>query len=270
MEAMRNSLSLIALLLLSPQFVAAQVVISEIMYDVPGSDSKAEWIELQNIGTEAVDISKWKFNDGSNHILNVPPKNGSIGTLSIPSGGYLLLAADAGAFLSGHTVVVSVIDTTMSLGNDSGKISVLDEGGKAMAKASYSSSKGAGGTGESLQLVDGKWKHAKPTPGSLNTSEAMAKPVPAVTKAAPKSKKVAVAKPKPEILDGTSTVAQIDDPLVAVESQLASAVVPLSRTGNSLLSWAFGALSIGVAGAGAVFVTRQKKRGEWDIEEIKD
>src|SRR5438105_3103548 len=59
-------------LLLLPTATFAQVVISEIMYDAPGSDSHAEWIELQNTGDSAVDISKWKLNDGSNHVFNQP------------------------------------------------------------------------------------------------------------------------------------------------------------------------------------------------------
>jgi hypothetical protein len=34
------------------------------------------------------------------------------------------------------------------------------------------------------------------------------------------------------------------------------------------MPWAYGALAIGIAGAGAVLVSRQKKKGEWDIDEI--
>jgi hypothetical protein len=34
------------------------------------------------------------------------------------------------------------------------------------------------------------------------------------------------------------------------------------------MPWAYGALALGIAGASAVLVARQKKKGEWDIEEI--
>jgi hypothetical protein len=34
--------------------------------------------------------------------------------------------------------------------------------------------------------------------------------------------------------------------------------------------WLFGAAAAGVAGSAAVLVARQKRKGEWDIEEITD
>jgi hypothetical protein len=39
-----------------PSIVCAQMVITEVMYDVEGTDSGREWIEIQNIGTENIDL----------------------------------------------------------------------------------------------------------------------------------------------------------------------------------------------------------------------
>ena len=53
---------------LSPFTAHAAVVISEIMYDLPGSDENREWIELYNNGVEIVDLEDWRFFEGGvNH-----------------------------------------------------------------------------------------------------------------------------------------------------------------------------------------------------------
>jgi hypothetical protein len=237
------------------------------MYDAPGSDSKAEWVELQNIGTNSVDISKWKFNDGSNHVLNAPPKNGSTGSLDLQPGEYLILTSNAVTFLSSHSVSVSVIDTVIDLPNDSGKISLLDASSSVVNKVSYSSSHGGNGTGESLQSVNGKLVPGKPTPGEPNASVRLPKP-PVQSSSKTTTKKVAT-NFKPEILDGTSTVAaDVADSAETSSPMLAAAVVPLSTGSSGYLPWVYGVLALGIAGASAIFVARQKKKEEWDIEEI--
>lgn len=47
----------------SVNHVAAEVLISEIMYNPDGSDSGREWVELYNSGTTAVDLSGWQVED---------------------------------------------------------------------------------------------------------------------------------------------------------------------------------------------------------------
>ena len=59
---------LIILLLIIPT-VSAQIEITEIMYDVPGSDAGREWIEIHNTGN-TTDLTDWRFfESGSNHKL---------------------------------------------------------------------------------------------------------------------------------------------------------------------------------------------------------
>ena len=238
------------------------------MYDAPGADTKTEWIELQNTGTDSIDISKWKLNDGSNHVLNAPPKNGSTGSLVIASGEYLILASDAATFESSHSANVSVIDTVMNLPNDKGTIELLDASSSVENKISYASSKGGNGTGESLQEINGKLVAAAPTPGATNSSVHLARTLPALAPSKSSERKVAT-KTKPQILDGTSTVAsdiaESDEPTTT--AMAAAAVVPLGD-GNSYIPWLYGVLALGVAGAAAILVAKQKKKGEWDIEEI--
>ena len=262
-----GAISGIVLIAAFPALVSAQVIISEFMYDAPGSDSKAEWVELQNTGTTSVELTKWKLNDGGSHVLNIPPKNGSTGSLSLEPGAYLVLASDALQFISTHpTVSVSIIDTVIDLPNASGKVTLLDTDGVKADSVSYSSSRGGDGDGMSLQEVKGKFIAGPPTPGTANSSGKSAKVA--------KEKTVAVAKVEKKVTTSASkSVAappsedEAKEAATTIPAQSASAVVPESSSSN-FMPWAYGALAVGVAGAGATFAARQKKKGEWDIEEI--
>ncbi len=52
----------------------AKLIINEIIYDLEGSDAGYEWIEIKNILDGPIDLTGWKFYDGSNHLLNIPQK----------------------------------------------------------------------------------------------------------------------------------------------------------------------------------------------------
>ena len=148
----------------------AGVYISEIMYDFEGTDTDYEWVELGNDGGEDVDITGWKFNDGSNHNLNIPPANGSVGELVVPSGGFLILASNASTFGSFYNVSESIIDTVMAMNNTEESISIIDDNDSSVDSVSFSSSMGANGDGKTLQLVSNSWVSADPTPGEGNSS----------------------------------------------------------------------------------------------------
>ena len=77
-----------ALFLFSVPFVvSADILISEIMYDLPGLDAKREWIEIVNTGSEGVDLTGWKFFEGgTNHRLTVV-----VGSALLPSGAHAVL-----------------------------------------------------------------------------------------------------------------------------------------------------------------------------------
>lgn len=146
-----RSIPFIIVLVVLPRVALAQVIISEFVYDAAGADSGQEWVELFNAGSASVDLTKWKLNDGSNHVLNVPPKNGGIGSIIIPSGGYLVLADDATAFESTYPSVANVVDTTIALPNTSGTVSLVDDSGTVVDSVSYTKDMGAAGDGNSLQ-----------------------------------------------------------------------------------------------------------------------
>lgn len=166
-----KKLVIIFLLVFSSLAIEAKagVYISEIMYDYEGTDTDYEWVELSNDGGSDVDISGWKFNDGSNHNLNTPPTNGSTGSLVVPAGGYLILASNASSFNSVYSLSESVIDTVMSMNNTTETISILDGNSSTIDSVSFSSSDGANGDGNTLQIVSGSWVSGSPTPGDDNS-----------------------------------------------------------------------------------------------------
>lgn len=156
---------LISLALFSPIVTRANISFTEIMYDLSGTDTNREWVEVCAFG-ESVDISEWKFNDGANHSINEPPENGSIGSTHIEENSCAVLAANAEIFLGEHTAFSgTILDTVMSLNNAEETVSLIDESGNVKASASYTSASGGSGTGESLQLSGDTFLPAEPTPG---------------------------------------------------------------------------------------------------------
>lgn len=132
---------------------AHALTISEIAYDLPGTDSKREWIELYNEADLSVDLTGHLFFDGSYHRLAWLPEQ----SLTLQSGQFLILAADRTTFLAEHPDFSSeVVDTTMSLPNyqsertDPIELTVTDKDRSAIAAAHYLPTK-QGSTGHTLE-----------------------------------------------------------------------------------------------------------------------
>lgn len=156
------------------------VMINEIMYDLPGADDNREWIEIYNPTSFPADLTGWKFNDGSNHILNPPPKNGGQGSLILPPKGYAVLADNASSFLTEHPEFSgTVIDTVMSLKNTTATIKIIDNEGKEIDSLTYDKNWGGAGNGKTLEKINptgnnefSNWKESLMdggTPGNKNS-----------------------------------------------------------------------------------------------------
>ncbi|MEK7501194.1 MAG: lamin tail domain-containing protein, partial [Patescibacteria group bacterium] len=138
-------------------FSAGDLVINEIMYDLEGSDTSnnksREWVEIYNNSGQEITLtgstSGWRFNDGSNHLLNEPAAQGS---MAISASGYAILAGDAATFLSDHSGFSgTVIDTVMSLKNSTSTIKISAPDGTVIDEVTYYSSWGANGDGKTLE-----------------------------------------------------------------------------------------------------------------------
>ena len=153
---------------------ANDIIFTEIMYNPSSSDTKKEWVEIYNSGSESVTIiegsgtDSWRFNDGSNHTLTLLQ-----GSLTISAGGYAILASDAQTFLDDHASYSgTIIDTVLSLNNTSDTIKLSsDKGTTFFSDITYEDTQGADGDGNSLQLSGSAWVAETETPGAVTASQ---------------------------------------------------------------------------------------------------
>lgn len=156
----------IFLFFLFPVFAYADVIISEIMYDVPGSDSGREWIEIQNTGTETVDITGWKlFEDEVNHKIVAET------SARIPAGGYAIIADNPTTFRTDHPSFSGLIfDSAFSLKNTGESLALKNASSTLLFEAIYETRYGKG-DGNSLNRIGSGFEARIPSPGAtLNTS----------------------------------------------------------------------------------------------------
>jgi len=172
MSATFNGMKYFALLfifLLSFNIVSAQVVITEIMYDLDGSDSGREWIEIFNSGSESIDISSWKlYENETNHKLKFFQGNETLST-----GGYAIIADNPEKFLIDNSDFSGTIfDSSFSFKNTGETIILRDADLTDVDTVAYNPEQGAKGDGNSLQKTNDGWIATIPTP-SLADLEAL-------------------------------------------------------------------------------------------------
>ncbi|MDB5266871.1 MAG: Lamin globular tail-like protein [Parcubacteria group bacterium] len=145
------------------------------MYDLLGSDSGREWIEIYNSGSTPITIGggsgsgSWRFGDNSGaHTLTL-----SAGSATLAAGEYAIIANDpsSNGFLSDWpSFSGNIFKSSFSLPNTSATLSIKDGSGIVTDQISYTSSQGAGGDGNSLQNSSSGWLSAAPTPGIVSAS----------------------------------------------------------------------------------------------------
>ncbi|MFH2003702.1 MAG: lamin tail domain-containing protein, partial [Bacteroidota bacterium] len=158
---------------------STDIIFTEIMYSLEGTDSNREWIEIYNNGTDAVSIvdgagdNSWWFNDGSNHGISLAQ-----GNLIIPAGGFAILADDAETFLIDYPDFAgTIIKTIMSLKNTEDTILLsADNRQTFFGEITYQNTWGANGDGNSLQLSGNNWIAATPTPGQATSAKPQEEP----------------------------------------------------------------------------------------------
>lgn len=144
--------------------------INEIMYDVPGTDSGREWVEIFNDTNTDIDFSSWKLLENAvNHSVKL-----ITGNAVIPAGGYAIIADNDQNFLIDNPDFEGTLfDSVFSLTNTGETLALVNSAGVKIDEISYSDSLGAKGDGNTLQLHEGFLISAKSTPGSKNSNEAI-------------------------------------------------------------------------------------------------
>lgn len=154
--------------ILSPVFTEAQVVISEIMYNLEGTDTGFEWIEICNDG-EDIDLANWKlFEAKTNHKISSYPEDRS---LVLSNGKCAVIADNPDKFKQSNPNFSGLVfDSTFSLSNSGEEIILRDADLNDIDSVSYNPEMGANGDGNSLQLKNGSWIASSPTIGISNNS----------------------------------------------------------------------------------------------------
>ncbi|MBI2007530.1 MAG: lamin tail domain-containing protein, partial [Candidatus Blackburnbacteria bacterium] len=181
------------------------IIINEIMYDLPGSDTDREWIEIYNKGSSSIDLTNWRFQEGSTkHTLNSYQ-----GGMILGPGNYAVIIDNPTGFLGDHGGFSGmIIDSSFSLSNTGENLGLL-EGVDAVSlsdEVSYQSAWGAAGNGGSLERKSetasssdsNNWQEsvAGGTPGVANSSGVAPTPTPAPT-ASPSPMPTPAATPTP-------------------------------------------------------------------------
>jgi hypothetical protein len=156
---------LLVLLILILFESAVAIQISEIMYDLPGSDTGREWVEICNNNSVAENLTGWKFFEGgTNHGLTL-----TNGSWILDAGAYAIIADNPATFLQDNpSYAGTLFDSSFSLSNTGEQIGLKNSSLELVESITYNSSWGANGNGNSLQFVNGNWCEGNTTPGYAN------------------------------------------------------------------------------------------------------
>lgn len=133
------------------------------MYDLEGSDTDREWVEVFNSGASSVSLSGWRlYENDSNHKLTLIQ-----GSESISSGEYAVIVDDASTFLLDWPEFSGIVlDSSFSLHNSGEQLIIRDGELIDIDSVTYSSEWGAKGDGNSLYYTGSDWLFGIPSPGS--------------------------------------------------------------------------------------------------------
>ncbi len=143
---------------------ANDIVISEIMYNIPGAGNEFDFIELTNIGDQAVNLEGYNFSMGVDFTFPA---------MMIQPGEYMLLVENASAFNA--TFGTNALSWTAGGLNDGGEdITLLDGNGELVDMVIYNDAAGwpeiADGEGPSLSLCDLEADNGQPASWGFSTT----------------------------------------------------------------------------------------------------
>jgi hypothetical protein len=145
----------------TPVFAAAQL--TEIMYDVSGSDSGREWVEFTNTGSDPLDASGYKFFEANtNHALTLLSGTGVL----VPGASALIIEDQTKFMADNPNFSGTLFKSSFSLSNTGESLGLKDSALDVLDSVTYDSSMGAGGDGNSLQRSGSGFVAGVPTPGS--------------------------------------------------------------------------------------------------------
>ena len=97
--------------------VSPSLLITEVLYDTPGTDSIEEWVEIYNPTGSTIDLTGWTLNDNSGTF-----------TLSgsITAGAYITVARDTAGFNALYGFNPTITGMNLALGNSGDRAQLKD------------------------------------------------------------------------------------------------------------------------------------------------
>jgi len=246
---------LILCVFFAPAISSAQVIISEIMYDLAeGSDSGREWIEIYNAGSVPVTVSDLKITENeTNHAIKAEAN------AALALGGYAVIADNSAKFKADWPAFSGLLfDSAFSLNNTGESIGLADATGVPRDAVVYTNASG-NGTGDSLQrqpISGASFGAGIPTPG-------VGIPVNGLVKS-PTKQKTASKKNLPAAAAAPTIVGEAKD-----ESPFVRISAPTNTQGSPVYWWLAPLLLACASSAGIVW-SRHLKKDEWEIEEMPE
>lgn len=255
----RRFLALAIVVALIPVITHAQIVITEIMYDLAGgSDSGREWIEVFNTGNTPVKLTDLKIVESA--------KNHTITTVAggdfVAAGAYAVIADNAAKFKVDFPSYTGLsFDSAFSLSNTGETIGISNAAGTPIDSVTYTNAS-ASGTGDSLQRNPDSavFNAGIPTPG-------VGIPATGLTKSPPKQTKASKKMPGKNLPAATSPSILGESAAQPQEAFVAAAAASNTNT----FVWWLAPLLISLLGSAGIVTARQYKKDEWDIvEEVEE
>ena len=155
---MKRSL-LITCLLLLPTLAHASLQITEVQYNPQGTDKGYEWIEVQNISDQPLDLREIFLKESDvNHRISREESG-------LLNPGEYAVVADRPTFVSSST---AIYDSAFTLINSGESLAFVTKDGTVLTEHMYDPTLGGNGDGSTYGLVDSTYLQTKPTPGSEN------------------------------------------------------------------------------------------------------
>jgi hypothetical protein len=267
--------SVIFIALIVPQAALAQAVITEIMYDPPGTDSGHEWIEVYNASASPIPLATWKIYEGdASHKIVA-----ASGDKMLAAQTYAVIAESVAKFSADHPDFTGeLFHSAFSLDNAGETIELHDASSTTVESAAYDSSQGALGDGSSLQRLPddaAPFSPHTPSPGAAMPQGTIAPkvktPAPPKSKSSASKRTTAAKSPASASASGArssaSAIASNDAGNMAVVAPQSVAAAVSSNQDDSY--WWLAALALILLAAGAIFTSKHFKSREWDIVEEK-
>jgi hypothetical protein len=280
----KRGIAFLMLFMMSPYFVHADLVITEIMYDPLGSDSDREWIEVYNSGTSSVNLSALKTHiNGKDHTI-IAVSNANVGENQ-----HALIVRNQSAFETEYGDTGAVLFTSaFSLPNAGAYISLINTAHSDVTSALYGKSDGASNDGNSLQRTSSHSDFVARTPSPGDGISNMVAIMPAkvasktsvtvtkkstVKKAISKKKTTTTQAAVADAWNDTTVVPPIGstNPILDVPKASSQTAAVVAATPAKYFWEVYLAIATGLAalvGLGSEVVRRFKK-DEWDVEEVE-